>query len=233
MAVTRPANYHRLVGKEHFMKTLTALGIGCALLCGCREDAPKIVGSGVSKTETRAVSEFTQVSFRGQGRLELKAGPLEPLTITGDDNIVPLITTAVEGQTLTIRPTEKNLDPDLTLVIQAASPVINQVECLGAGDIILQGVEGDDVRVSVTGAGSVRATGKAIALHVSSEGAGKIDTTGLEAERVTVVIAGAGSAEVSATKNLDVTINGAASVRYTGDPIVTKQISGIGTVRKK
>jgi len=207
------------------------IGLG---ICGCDErSTAKIVGSGVSKTDTRAVEDFDKVILRGEGMLELAVGPLEPLTVTADDNIVPIITTEVSDGTLTISFTESSIDARTSIVIRGSAPKITSVDCLGAGDIAVRNLVGEEIRLSVLGAGKVLAGGKADSLALTIKGAGSIDTLGLAADKVSVDIAGAGKAEVDAKKSLDVSIKGAASVRYTGDPQVKQEISGLGSVQKK
>lgn len=213
---------------------LPIFAVLCVLICGCsNDDPPKLMGSGVSKTETRSVPEFERIVFYGMGTMEIAAGPATPLTITGDDNIVPIMDTSVAGGRLSIRPTEDNINPKVPLVIQASSPMIREVESAGSAEIILKDIAGEELRLAVNGAGRVKATGKVISLIVNMKGAGEIDTTSVEAERVSVTITGAGSAEVAASSNLDVTITGAGTLRYVGDPQVSKKILGIGSVEKK
>ena len=219
------------------MKRLISLTIlvACLEIAGCSKERnqPKIIGSGVAKTETRPVESFAKVQFFGEGRVELSVGPLEPITLTADDNILPLMMTVVAGDTLTIRPSEESIKPKTPLVVRAAAPHITSVECVGSGDIVVRDLAAESVGLSVVGAGSVNAAGKTTSITVSIQGAGAVDTSQLEAERVSVGIAGAGSADVNATKNLDVDIMGAATVRYAGDPVVAKKVVGIGTVQRK
>ena len=39
-------------------------------------------------------------------------------------------------------------------------------------------------------------------------------------------------AEIAVSDTLDVVISGAGAVQYIGDPVVTQQIAGVGTVRR-
>ncbi len=94
-------------------------------LCGCERDRNKIVGSGISKTEHRQVGLFDEFEFHGAGRVELAIGQLQPLEITADDNILPLLRTEVVGTRLVVRPVEP-IRPKVPIVLRVAVP-----ECLG------------------------------------------------------------------------------------------------------
>ena len=58
--------------------------------------AETLAGSGRLVTETRAVSGFTGISLAMPGHVEVTQGDTESLTVTADDNVLPLIETVVE-----------------------------------------------------------------------------------------------------------------------------------------
>ncbi|MGB5817698.1 MAG: hypothetical protein WBI27_21110, partial [Thermoanaerobaculia bacterium] len=51
-----------------------------------------VVGSGVTVTETRAVSGISGVSISGVGLLIIEQTGSESLTVTAEENILPLLT---------------------------------------------------------------------------------------------------------------------------------------------
>ena len=63
----------------------------------------RVVGSGVAKTESRNVSDFHAIALGLDARVELRQGDSEGMSITGDDNIVPLVEAIVEKGILKIR----------------------------------------------------------------------------------------------------------------------------------
>jgi hypothetical protein len=54
-----------------------------------------VKGSGVMKTETRAVTGFQAVALRGSMNIVLRQGGHEGLQLSGDDNVLPLIDAVV------------------------------------------------------------------------------------------------------------------------------------------
>ena len=69
------------------------------LVCGCGtipvDPTETIVGSGNVVTESRAVSEFTAVSVHGVGRITIEQTDEETLTITADDNVLPVLVSEI------------------------------------------------------------------------------------------------------------------------------------------
>ena len=82
---------------------LAAIAVVALLLSACNFVVPgAVVGSGKIVSESRPVSGFTKVDLTGYGDLTIDVNGSEALTIEGDDNIVPLVTTEVRGDTLHI-----------------------------------------------------------------------------------------------------------------------------------
>ena len=86
--------------------------------------------------------------------------------------------------------------------------------------------------VEVIGEGGVLITlnGVADELSVKLSGAGHVDADELKADDVKVKIEGVGTGSVYATKKLYTEIDGVGKVWYKGNPEVTKDIEGLGSV---
>lgn len=197
----------------------------------CRRMGNGVVGSGVAKSEARGLEPFREVAFEGGGKLTLSIGPAQTLTVTADDNILPLIETEVIDGRLHIQPSTP-IRPELVPTVTATLPELTFMLIDGAADATVEGVANESLRLDVLGAGRVYLSGKTRSLTVKSEGAGLIDARGLEAKSVTVELTGAGAAHVHAVETLDVTIKGVGSVTYRGEPTVTKQVLGPGSVSR-
>jgi hypothetical protein len=88
----------------------------------------------------------------------------------------------------------------------------------------------ETLHVSLSGAGSMTASGTADNLEVNISGFGDFKGAELHARDALVSISGAGSATVWVDDDLTAQISGAGSVGYYGSATVSKQISGIGGV---
>src|SRR5436190_21117489 len=141
------------------MKILTLLSIGLfglvIGLTGCSLiSTAKVRGSGVEKTEKRSLASFDSLDVSCPGSVRVTAQGIGSLEITGDDNIVPLITTEVRNNTLYIRSTE-TYSPKKTLQIVISTPDLKKFVFSGAGEAHLANIKNDRIEISLSGAGSV------------------------------------------------------------------------------
>jgi len=224
-----------------------------ALLPLIATGASPIEGSGVARTETRNVSGFHGLALSIAAKLELNQDGSEGLTITGDDNIVPLVETVVEDGTLNIRwkkGTYSTSYKELGIVVHAKS--IDDVAIAGSGEIrakalkagnlrlslagsgraALEALNADSATVSIEGSGNVAAAGRIGSLDASVAGSGRLAAAKLEAQKVKIAVAGSGRALVWAAEALDASVLGSGTVRYYGNPRVHSAVAGSGTVRQ-
>lgn len=184
-------------------------------------------GNGVPAAASRTVEDFSRINLTGLGRVVVAIGAPSELHITGDENIIPLIQTSVDDGVLAIGPQE-NIIPDLPLIITVSVPRLTAVEMAGSGEFIVTGLNNERFVLEVTGVGRVELTGQTTNLTVAMPGAGEINTLELTAAHADVSLTGAGQAEINATETLDVEIASVGSVRYTGNPTITQEITGLG-----
>jgi hypothetical protein len=213
-----------------------------------------IKGSGVAKTETREVSGFRSVSLGIDAKVELRQGTTEGLTMTGDDNIVPLVETVVEQGTLKIRWVDNDRFStsykSLAIIVNlknidgiklGGSGYIHadrlkagnlKAAVAGSGDIVFDALEADSLQGSIAGSGTIKAAGRADALEFTLAGSGDLVAPKLETRRVTISVQGSADAVVWATETLTVTVAGSGDVKYYGKPQVTETVAGSGSVRR-
>lgn len=209
---------------------LLLLTYGC---CGCSDFRDAIMGSGVSMTEERDLAAFSAIELAGAYEVSITCGEEQRFTITGDDNIVPLIVTEVREGMLHVKPSrEISTEMPLTIVIGCES--LKEFKAAGAVSADIAGVESDRLYVEINGTGSLVASGRAREVDLSVAGAASVDTNRLEAESVSVTINGAGRAGVHATSTLTATINGTGTIEYSGNPeTVSQNVAGLGVIRRK
>jgi hypothetical protein len=198
---------------------------------GCRYVDRGVPGSGVAKTETRDLGNFEVVDFSGAGTLELTIGLPARLTITADDNLLPLIETTVRDGRLLIG-SSQSINPKTGLVVHASATDIKSVNISGAATTIVTGINNESFTIDLSGSGSIKLAGKTDRLTLSVSGAASTDATNLQASSVVVGISGSGSAKVQARETLNANVSGSGSITYIGNPKVEQNISGVGSVRK-
>jgi hypothetical protein len=84
----------------------------------------------------------------------------------------------------------------------------------------------------LNGAGSLEASGTVPKLAVTISGAGDMKARDLAVLDAQLTISGAGGAVVRVSDTLQANMSRIGSIEYLGDPRVTSQVSGIGTVKR-
>jgi len=188
-------------------------------------------GSGVSKTEQRDVKEFRRVELEGSARVRITIGQPQQVTITGDDNVVPLIATTVDGDELRIAPKEGySSKTPLEVTITVSS--MRGLDLRGSGDVRIEGLNEPEFAVDIRGSGDVTAQGTADTVRATIRGSGNVDLTGVTAKSADAEINGSGDVKVNASESVKASIRGSGDIRYKGDPPkVEKEIAGSRKIR--
>ena len=229
-------------------------GAGQAAAASWSWGGEQVQGSGRIVKQNRQVSGFSGLSLGTPGRVELRIGNSESVTVEADDNVLPLIETVVEDGVLKIRPARRNLalkSASIRVVVQArsierlslggsgsihADPLRARgldIDVGGSGSIQLKGVDAGTLSVSLAGSGDVEAAGGNVEkLSVSIKGSGDVDLGRVQAGGASVSVAGSGDAVVWPRNRLGVSIAGSGDVKYYGDPQVSKSVAGSGEVKR-
>lgn len=214
----------------------------------------QVQGNGNIKRQARQVAHFTGLAFEMPGKLELRMGDSEGVTIEADDNLLPLVETVVENGTLKIRPSKRNMNlrtRNLKVVVNARqierlalggsgaidadtlrAPRLN-IDLGGSGAINVRSLDSDSVAVTLGGSGDFKAGGGSVRkLSVSIGGSGTVDVGRVQSDSASISVAGSGEATVWARHELSMTIAGSGDVNYYGDPRVSKSVVGSGDARR-
>lgn len=217
-------------------KGAAAVGVlSLLLLAGCGITLPgTTTGSGVVKTETRTVSGFTAVELAGNGEVTVQQSGTESLSISAEENLLPLLTSEVVDGTLKLGVKDgARIDSSQPITYQVSLKNLSGLDIGGSGNQTATGVKTTALRVRVAGSGTVTASGTADALDLQMAGSGTFRGSGLASKTANIDSAGSGTAEVAVSDRLNVKILGSGTVTYSGSPQVTESIMGSGTLRKK
>ena len=226
------------------------------VLASCGFGGDRIDGNGSVTTQERTVSAFDEVEVGGNFKVYVIQGELKPVRIEGDQNLLEYIEFEETGDELKSRTRSGvNLHPTGDMKIYLTSPNFKSIQASGASDILSEGkINNDsDIKINVSGAGTIRMNIDAPAIESGISGSGNIELTGetkdlalrisgaggakcfdMKAENTKVEISGAGDADVFASVRLEASVSGAGNVSYKGDPkTVDQHVSGAGSVSKK
>lgn len=190
-----------------------------------------IQGSGNVITEKRKLNGFSKLSISAAVDIEYFASENYSLELTADDNIVPIITSTIVGDTLIID-TNQSYSTQSKLRASIYGPsTLKGVKTDGSSDVNLQGIASDMLEINLEGSSDFTVQGKVQNLHIKTSGRSEINAKELLATNVTINTKGNTDAIVTVNKNLDIVLNGISDITYYGHPeSITKTIDGIGNV---
>jgi hypothetical protein len=190
-------------------------------------------GSGSMKSETRDVSGFSAVDVSGAFEVEIVAQKEFSVEVEADDNLLELIRTEVDGDTLKIK-SEKSIKSGNPLKIRITAPNIASLDLSGASKVNLTNLSNESLSLDSSGASKIKIEGTTKTFDVEMSGASKLEAENLKAENVSVDSSGASSAYVYVTGELKCDLSGATNVTYSGSPKnVQKKTSGASSVKEK
>jgi hypothetical protein len=190
-----------------------------------------IKGSGNIVTEARPVGKFTAIRLSGIGQVVVEPGQTESLTVTVDDNLLPLFASQVENGTLYLTTTEGK-NPGRAAIFKVAVSDLRAVTVNGSGSIEATKADAATLSISVAGSGSAKVAGRTDSVTVSLQGSGTVDAAGLNAKRAKVAVTGSGDVTVNAGDELEARLSGSGDIRYIGAPRLTSHITGTGKIER-
>lgn len=194
-----------------------------------------IEGSGVVKTEKRELLSFTAIEVGGHFDVIVECQKKQCVEVSGDDNILPLITTSVHNGVLLIDIVPNMpICPKMQLLVKITAGNIENISAMGANGISISQLNNKRFTVQASGSGSILASGKTSEFVVNVRGSTNINAKGLRSEKVRISISGVAEAAVYASQALQAQISGVGNVSYYGNPVeISKTVTGAGRIEQK
>jgi Putative auto-transporter adhesin, head GIN domain len=214
---------------------LVGCGTGTApVTTGATTAAPVETTSSGGTGESRDVSGFTGVELTSVGDLRIEQTGTESLTVEAAPDVLPQLTSEVLNGVLRLGVTPgATIETDVPIVYRLTVAALDSLTVSGSGDATAPALTADRLTVDISGAGDVTLGGTVDAQVVTITGAGDYDAEGLQSATAEITIDGAGDAVVRVADRLDATVGGVGSVEYIGDPQVTEDVDGVGSVERR
>jgi len=216
-------------------------------------DETFIEGNGITRTEMRNAEGFNEITSSGDFIVSVTPGSRYAVEITAESNLLPYISTNVDGKTLKIRttgihslrqsepieifittPALKGLALSGSGIIKTGSFISDDftIALSGSGDIDTQ-ISAETLKANVSGSGNIFVEGDAFDSEFVISGSGKIKSYDLEQNFCKAVISGSGDMYVNVSEVIDARISGSGRINYINYPVVHTSISGSGKVVDK
>jgi hypothetical protein len=197
---------------------------------GCRWGG--IMGNGHIVTDTRSVTDFSEIETGGALQVEWHAGP-PSLSITTDQNLLRYIDSENVDHKLRLH-SHGNLWPTHHIKVAISSPTRSGAKLTGASQLTANQLSGHSFAIESTGAAKVFLDGNVDDLVTDMTGASKLEAGSLQTKTTEISSTGASHAEVAVSEALKVSITGAGKVIYSGSPpTIEKHVTGAGSIRHK
>ncbi len=229
-----------------------AISVGGQTVVG--SSAHRLKGSGQSVDKARAVAAFSRVRLDGPVDVRLAPADKEGLRVQADDNLEPLITTTVEGDTLVIGLKEgSSFSTRNPLRVLVDFRQLQALTIKGSGDASIDRLKGErfelglsgsgDARVgllevreltaSLSGSGDLEIAGRAEQQDWSLSGSGDVSAASLSGQRAKARLSGSGDMRLGVTQELEATLSGSGDLSYAGRPQLRSKVSGSGELRQR
>jgi len=177
---------------------------------GTDDDTRRVVGTGPLVTKTLDLDVFSKIENTGVADIYVTQGNPQSVVLKAQQNVIDEMTIGVISDELKIGLKEGvNIEQADTIRFDITIPDISSITLTGVGDYILSGDYQDELAISLTGVGTVKAFD-------------------LEVGTCTILITGVGDCEVNVKDELIVIITGVGDIYYKGDPSFDQTITGVG-----
>jgi hypothetical protein len=210
---------------------LISAGTGHAYTSTLYEDCIK--GNGIEKTIERKMTTINILEVSGPVTVNVASNQIQQyVRITGDENILPLVSTIAQGNKLNIFPA-RPICTDLGITIDISVGNLVALIAAGSGNITVKEINNGRFSLVLSSSGDVDLAGHATLSEVEITGSGDLEASALKTKGTTMHMSGSGFANVHASQALYVDMVGSGDINYFGNPQeVVKEIIGIGSLNR-
>lgn len=209
--------------------------------------------AAATRVENRDVSGFDAVLFDGVGDLTIEQTGRERLSVEAEPAVLEKIVTEVRGRRLIIRfegsvqtrePIRFRLQVSTLRSLEMRgsnhaqignldSPLL-ALQLAGSGEVLLQRLAAREFELDIGGSGKVAVeAGTVEAQRVVIGGAGDYQAPGLASRQAEVSVRGSGGARIAVSERLVARVAGSGEIVYRGNPSVSRQVSGAGSIEQE
>jgi hypothetical protein len=246
----RIGKYRKLVLLAGIITIAVLLTFSLSSCITIKVNTPK--GSGEVITKSFEVGDFDRLTFSGIGNIIIEQGEETSLEVEAESNVIDALKINTSGSELEIGFKSRfiNVIPTKGIVFHLKVKDLKKINLSGAGIIecdnlnaeslsvdssgvgsINMNITASDLEIGISGAGKVILSGEVDTQQLSISGVGTYDAKELVSKDCEIAISGAGKAVVNVTQTLDIEMSGLGKVDYVGNPTITQNVSGAGSIK--
>jgi hypothetical protein len=178
-------------------------------------------------------ARVAKIKLGGAVDLKIKQGATPSLVITGTRDMLDKVRTTQNGDTLVIEMDKVTFSwgKNSALKAELTVPAMNEITSTGVGSTEMNGFSGNDLKISLDGAGSMNVNGQYKNVNARLGGVGSMNLNTGDANLIDLSMRGAGSLTITGNaKTLKATLGGVGSLdakKLTADA-VDLDLSGLG-----
>ncbi|MCF6171298.1 MAG: DUF2807 domain-containing protein, partial [Bacteroidales bacterium] len=198
---------------------ITTLLVSLLLFSGSLLQA-QVRGNGHVVNEARNPGTFTSIEVNNSADIYITKGSSNSITVTADENLLPIIRTEVSEGVLKVSST-KSYSRARTLEVHVTMTRIDKLTSSGSGDIYCRdAISGDGVIVRLNGSGDLQAEFAVKNLELQLNGSGDVELSGVRG-KLEIRISGSGDVEADnlQLESCRVKILGSGDVRLRGSTV--------------
>jgi putative autotransporter adhesin-like protein len=198
------------------------LSRGAFLAHSCGDGSAK-----ASDTERRLAWTGDAIDIALPATVRYRAGDGSDIVVRGAPDAISHV--ELRGGLLTLNCRWHSALRDVEVILPGRP--LSRLGISGAGRVAMEKLAQPDLRISISGSGSITAQGAVDNLVLTISGAGKARLGEVAAQNLTVEVSGSGNVEASPTDEADIRISGAGRVQLLTRPArLNSKISGSGRI---
>lgn len=217
------------------MKTAFKIIITCFLLMGaiaCRHDQhchSRIKGNGRFEERAYSPGYFSKVKVYETIRVHFTVGDNHLVKVKAESNVLDHIEVVVSSGLLTVRSKDGVCINAQDIDVYITAPDIQEFE--NDGTTYADGnIAAENLTIVTNGTMDMHLAGNIAKLSIIVNGTCDFDLYGAQVAQAYVKCNGTTRGKIKVSEKLDVTVNGTATLRYKGNPLVTQYINGTGKI---
>lgn len=220
---------------------------------GCTASAEQVKGSGKVISIERKIEPFSELKLNGVFNVMISQGEKESLTIEADDNLVDLIESTKDGDTLIVKQKNKSNFKPTKFNIYITIKEIKTLELDIVGNVVTntflnlkdfnlstQNVGSlkmdfncENFIANINSVGDITFKGSSSVSDIKNASVGNINSLDFISDKLFLQNNCVGKVEVNVNKEFTLTSNGVGDILYKGNPVfkcIDK--NGIGKIKK-